>query len=550
MVIALLEEYPMPVLREVNGTRVFPLRGKITVLGRDTACDIVVETPATSGRHAMILCSGGVYYIDDLDSVNGTYVNDVRVKERTALKSGDHVAIAGLEATFAEDDREKAALDETALLQTRLEGVETVPIRSSLEVGGDYRVTVQPEAKLRAILEITHNLSNSLDLKVVLPKILESLFTIFPQADRGCILLRDPVTGQLAPKAVRQRSNQGDAAAAISWTIMNCALRQGRAILSADATTDTRFDPTHSILHHQIRSIMCVPLVSQSGSSLGVIQIDTKAKRDQFRQDDLGVLVCASMQAARAVELAQLHQERRDLETATEIQKSFLPAVRPRYDQLQFFDHYSPVQHVGGDYYDYIPLPGNRLAVALGDVEGKGITAALLMARLSSAVRFCLATAASVPDAVRQLNLLQTRTGGYERFVTFVVAVVDLARFSVTLVNAGHPAPIRRQSQGNKVANLGEDIVGLPLGVIDRPYEEVVVPFEPGDTLVLYTDGVSEARNMEGEVYGAERLRAAVQNAAADAEAVGMALLDDVRRFAGARPQSDDMAIVCVGRKK
>src|SRR5262249_29396121 len=129
----------------------------------------------------------------------------------------------------------------------------------------------------------------------------------------------------------------------------------------------------------QIRSIMCVPMMSQDGQSLGVIQLDAQDRREQFRQDDLAVLVSASTQAARAVELAQLHQERRDLEAASQIQKSFLPDERPQVAQLRFFEYYSAAQHIGGDYYDYIPLPGNRLAVALGDVSGKGVSAALLM---------------------------------------------------------------------------------------------------------------------------------------------------------------------------
>jgi serine phosphatase RsbU (regulator of sigma subunit)/pSer/pThr/pTyr-binding forkhead associated (FHA) protein len=537
----------MPVLREVASGRVYPLHGKVTVIGRNKSCDIVVDTPATSGRHAMILNSGGAHYVEDLDSHNGTFVNGTRVCQRASLNPGDRLEVAGLEATFHEED-EAAPSEETAKLPTPESDEELFPIGSSLEVGTDFRVSVQPEAKLRAILEITQNLSNTLDLKVVLPKILESVFAIFPHADRGFILLRDPATGQLVTGAIRHRREQADAAVPISRTIMDLAFRTGRAILSADAAADDRFDPTHSILVHQIRSILCVPIVGQGGASVGVIQIDTQEKRNQFRQGDLDVLACASMQAARAVELARLHENLRDLEAATEIQKSFLPGERPRHEYLQFFDHYSPAQHVGGDYYDYVPLPGDRLAVTLGDVEGKGISAALLMARLSSAARFCLASTPNVPEAVHQLNRLLTRVGGYERFVTFVAAVVDLANYSVTLVNAGHMAPIRRRSQDNKVEDLGEAVIGLPLGVIDRPYEEVVVPFEPGDTLLMFTDGVSEARNPEGELYGIERARAAVRDASADAAAVGTALLDDVRRFAAGRPQGDDLTIVCVRR--
>jgi serine phosphatase RsbU (regulator of sigma subunit) len=291
-------------------------------------------------------------------------------------------------------------------------------------------------------------------------------------------------------------------------------------------------------------------MLSQAGASLGAIQLDTQDKRNQFRQEDLDVLVSASLQAARAVELARLHQEQRDLEAATQIQKSFLPGERPQIEGLQFFDYYSSARQVGGDYYDYIPLPGNRLAVALGDVSGKGVSAALLMARLSAGVRFYLATEPTVAAAVRQLNGLLTRAGSADRFVTFVVAVLDLNTFALTLVNAGHMPPLRRRGQPAVVDDVGDEIVGIPLGVFDRPYEEQVVPLEPGDTLLLYTDGVTEARNPQDQLYGADRLREVVRSAPEGVEALGTTLLADVRRFAADRPQSDDLTIVCFGRNR
>jgi serine phosphatase RsbU (regulator of sigma subunit) len=420
---------------------------------------------------------------------------------------------------------------------------------TSIEVAGDLRIEVAPEAKLRAVLEITKILGTALDLKDVLPKILEGLFTIFPQADRGFILLRDPGTGQLVVRAVRHRHEGRASPSAFSRTVVNYALQTGRAVLSADAGTDERFGISESIRALHLRSVMCVPMLSQGGAGLGVIQLDTLDKASQFRQSDLDVLVSASVQAARAVELAQLHRELRDLEAAREIQKSFLPESRPRFEEIHFFDYYSPARHVSGDYYDYIPLPGNRLAVALGDVSGKGVPAALLMARMSSAVRFCLATAPSVAEAVRQLSRVLTRVGTEDRFITFVVAVIDLARHSMTLVNAGHMPPLRRTPARPGADDVAAEEAGLPLAILDRPYEEVVVPLGPGDTFLLYTDGVTEARGAGGELYGIDRLRQLAGGLPAEPEALGSGVLADVSAFVGDRPQSDDITVVCFGRK-
>ncbi len=535
----------MAALREIEGSRTFPLPGKVTLIGRDPACDLAVGSLRTSGRHALILKVGGAHYLEDLDSANGTFVNGMRVRQRVRLSPGDQITLPGLAVVFEEEAPGggaagglTAAAPATALPPS---------VVSTLDTRAGLRVQVRPEIKLQAILQIWQSLGTTLDLKGVLPKILDGLFAIFPQADRGFILLRDPDTGQLVPRAVRDRHAAEGAAPAFSATVVNHALATGRAILSVDAGRDERFGSSESVLRLRLRSIMCVPLLSHDGTALGVIQIDTQDEEKRFRQEDLDVLVSAAAQAARDVVLAQLHEERRDLEAATQIQKSFLPARPPALAGLRFFEYYSPARHVGGDYYDYIPLPGNRLAVALGDVSGKGISAALLMARLSAAVRFCLASNPSVPEAVRQLSATLTREGTEDRFVTFVVAVLDPADFSLTLVNAGHMPPLRRRSGG--VDDVGPESGGLPLGVMDRPYAQAVLPFEPGDTLVLYTDGVTEARNPAGKLYGAERLRAVVRGAPDDVEALGRAILDDVRSFAAGRPQNDDLTIVCFSRR-
>jgi len=539
----------MAVLRERTQDREYRLRSKVTIIGRDPASDIVISSSRTSGRHAMIVKLGNDYFIEDLDSLNGTFINGQRIQQRTALQENDHVELCGLDATFAREESTKQDFERTMAVQAAADSFRPASIVSALEVGENLRLEVKPEDKLRAVLEISRNLGNILELKDVLPKILESLFVIFPQADRGFILLHDSATGQFVPRASRFRKEPGRNTLPISQTILAQAVKTGRAILSLDAGADQRFDFSQSVRLHQIRSIMCVPLLSQSGECLGVIQLDTPEKGRPFRQDDLDVLVSASTQAARAVELARMHHEFRELEAASKIQKSFLPAERPQVEQLEFFDYYLSAQSVGGDYYDYIPLPGNRLAITLGDVSGKGVSAALLMARLSAAARFCLATESTVPAAVRRLNALLDRAGSEGRFVTCAVIVVDLNTFALTLVNAGHLPPLRRDGKSGEVADMGEGIAGLPLGIIDRPYEELSLSLEPGDTWLLVTDGITEARNPGGEFYGQDRLRDIVRKAPPGPSAIGQALLADVKQFAAGRPQSDDMTIVGFSRK-
>jgi serine phosphatase RsbU (regulator of sigma subunit) len=535
----------MAFLRTLEGRQDLLLRDKLTVLGRDPSCDIRVGASHVSRRHALILELQGVCHVEDLDSVNGTYLNGQRLTQRARLTEGDRIGIAEWVAIFHEGQPSHVGAGPGGVEMTVAGGM---PVITSLEAAGSLRVEVAPEAKLRAVLELSQNLGGALDLADVLPRSLESLFNVFPQAERGFVLLADPETGELTPAAVRSRSGRQADGPGISQTILDHAVRTGRAILSADAGSDERFDVSQSIRRLELRSIMCAPMLSRTGACLGVVQLDARDPRHRFNQGDLDVLLIASTQAARAVELARLHKERRDLEAATEIQKSFLPDQRPDVPGLRFFDHYTSALHIGGDYYDYIPLPGDRLAVALGDVAGKGAAAALLMARLSAAVRFCLASEPRVAEAVRRLNLLMTRAGSADRYVTFVVAVLDRGRSSLTLVNAGHLPPLRRRGGRREVEEVGEEAAGLPLGVFDRPYEEVTVPLEPGDAWVLFTDGVTEARNPKKELYGKERLKAVVQRAPADVEKLGEALLADVHKFAEGARQSDDLTVVAFGR--
>lgn len=528
----------MPVLRDMSNDKEIPLIGSATFIGRDSTCHIRLWDGLASRRHAKIVDVDGEFFIEDLESANGTRLNGHPVRGRTRLQENDLIEAPGLVAVFMEEagSAPRMALERTS-------------ITSSFDARGGLRVEVAAEAKLRAVLEISRNLSGTLNLEAVLPKILESLFTVFPQAERGCVLLLDGSTGQLKPRAARHRRGSRDESMPLSQTIVNQAMQTGQAILSDDAGHDQRFEVSQSVLKLRLRTVMCVPMLSQDGLPLGVIQIDGQDPRRKFQEEDLDVLLCASTLAARAVEMVQIHEARRDLEAATEIQRSFLPSERPQVAGLRFFDHYSPAQQIGGDYYDYIPLPGNRLAIAVGDVAGKGVSAALLMARLSAFTRFCFAGERDVKKALAQLNRVLSRTGSGDRFVTFVAVVIDLETFAATFVNAGHPLVLRRRADRSDVEELGNDIAGLPLAMFDLDYDEMVVPLEPGDTLLLYTDGVTEARNRQNEVYGLARLTKAMSESSPDAESIGTAILADVRRFAEGRPASDDLTLAGVTRE-
>jgi serine phosphatase RsbU (regulator of sigma subunit) len=387
---------------------------------------------------------------------------------------------------------------------------------------------------------------------------LDNLFAIFIQADRGFIVLQDKKTSRLVPAAVKHRREEDAEQIRISRTIVNGVITSKEAILSADAATDSRFDMAQSIVDFQIHSMMCAPLIGSESKVLGVLQIDTTDQRHRFTPEDLEVLAAVACQAAVAVENAQLHEIRiqeegleRELTLARKIQRGFLPSAPPEVEGYEFFDFYDPARYLGGDYFDYVALPGGRLAVILADVSGKGVAASLLMAVLSAQTRFCLASEPTPAQSIAKLNQVFCDSAWEDRFVTMIAAILDPATHEVTLVNAGHMAPLLRHADG-RVEDVGQEASGLPVGVADgMEYDEFVVKLEAGDSLTLYTDGIPDALNANEEFYGTERLLENLRTASIDGVvAMGKQILDDVKRFAGQQAQSDDMCVTIFGRTK
>jgi serine phosphatase RsbU (regulator of sigma subunit)/pSer/pThr/pTyr-binding forkhead associated (FHA) protein len=559
----------MAVLRALQGAnpgQLFPLEGERAILGRHPDCDIVLESGSVSRHHARILAAGGEFFVEDLNSRNGTFVNGQPVEDRQRLDEGDHLSICDLVFVFHQrlpgtppetEDESKQTVPGILLDDARTTSNSTIMSKVDVSTGSaGLRLEVHPEAKLTALIEIAQNLGTALAVDEVLPKLLDSLFKIFGQADRGFVVLRDRATGRLVPKAVKHRQLDDTQTVRLSRTIIGSVMTAKEAILSADAASDSRFDMAESIVDFQIRSMMCAPLISGSGEALGVIQIDTLDQRSRFNREDLDVLASVACQAAVALENAQLHETamreqvlERDLALAHEVQRGFLPAQPPAIRGYQFFSFYQSARQLGGDYYDYVLLPGDRTAVVVADVSGKGIAASLLMAKFSAETRFCLAAEPTPAQAIGRLNRVFCGSGWEDRFVTLVLCVLDPARHELTVVNAGHMPPLLRCAAG-KVEPLAPDCSRLPLGVeANSEYPQAVVPLQPGACISLYTDGITEAMDAEDRLYGEQRLLSLLKESDDGAERVGKAILDDVKRFVGERPQSDDMCLVCFGRE-
>lgn len=558
----------LQMVRGLNPGQLFPLEKDKAILGRHPDCQIVLDAGAVSRQHAQILQVGEDYFVEDLRSRNGTFVNGQLVEGRHKLNDNDKLKICDLLLSFhlteplpqSASTISQPAPTDSALAMVVDDSGKTFSstIMSKVDIPSSrsgMHISVNPETKLKALLEITRNLSTAISMEQVLPKILDSLFTIFLQADRGFVVLQETEGGPLIPKAIKHRRGDEEMIR-ISRTIVNQVLTSKQAVLSADAASDSRFDSSQSLADFRIRSMMCAPLVGNEGRAFGVIQIDTMDQRSRFRQDDLDVLASVACQAAAAVENAQLHEQalknrdlQRDLELAHKVQQGFLPSAPPQVAGYDFFDFYEAANQVGGDYFDYVPLPGNRLAVVLADVSGKGAAAALLMAKLSADARYSLVSEPTAAQAINRLNASFSRSGWEDRFVTLVLAMLDLDNNTVTIVNAGHMDPLLRHSNG-KVEPIGMLEGGMPLGVdAECVYEQFTIPLNSGESITVFTDGFSEAMNSKGELYGIERLQQRLAANVPNVAGLGPLILDDVKKFVGKWKQSDDMCLICFGRQ-
>ena len=423
---------------------------------------------------------------------------------------------------------------------------------------GFGQLDVQPEAKLKGVLEISKALAGSTDLDSILPKILDTLFKIFPHADRGCVLLKDDVTGKMIPRAMKHRRASDDDTVKLSRTILKTVLEQKTGILSFDASNDSRFTASESIANLTIRSMMCVPMLNVAGEPMGVINIDTQNAFNQFKPDDLDLLMAVAGQAAMSYEQAKLlvtavekQKQDKEMDIARGVQLAMLPKELPTAEGWEFFASYDTAQAVGGDYYDAFLLEGGaKVCLAFGDVAGKGVPASLVMSRIATVVSNVMTFVDDVKEALNRINDQMCARAIEGRFVTFVLCVIDLKSGEMTTAIAGHMPIMIRKTDGT-IVEFGEDIVGVPIGVMDDyPYDVAIRTIEPGESCVIYTDGVSEAMNPASELYGIDRLRELMRaSVGGHADALGKVILGDVRKFANGRAQNDDITIMVFGRK-
>lgn len=529
-------------------SKTVPLTGERLTVGRSSAAELCFpEDAGLSRQHFAFEYDGAEWTVQDLGSKNGTYVNNIPLKARLILKPGDRITAGHLIVVYSPESAGSAPgvvvfegennSPSTSTVVTSLEGAlsnQTMVI----ERGG-----AKASAPIQALIRAGQVLAENRPVEELFQAVLDLAIQAV-NAQRGVLLLLE--RDQLVPRAHKGEGFR------ISTAVRDRVVKERQSMLVRDTQLDDAFKGRMSIVEQKVHTFMAVPLQT-TDRIVGLIYVDSSFILREFSEDDLWLLTIMANQAAFKIVGALLadaeEAERimsRDLGQAAEIQKGALPAAAPRVPHADLAGYNAACRTVGGDYYDFFTYPDGRVALALGDVSGKGMPASLMMMALQARVQVLAEDPKDLGALMVRLNKATCAKCPSNRFVTFFFSVID-PDGNVAFANAGHNPPILVRASGEtEMLEAGGPVLGiLPIA----PYREEKKHLDPGDMLVIYSDGVTEATNQDYDEFGEERFIELLKShrdcpAAAIVEVVTKALAE----FAAGAPQADDITLVVARR--
>jgi len=540
-------------------------RLRITI-GRSARNDLCIPDPFASRVHAEVRSEGDEYFLQDLGSANGTLYNGSVVDAQITLSRGGRIQIGETEIIFNDSpfplssgatmitDNSQSIPEATIALSSA--DRTTSGLFEAIEDARTHEDSAPHHARQSDLLALISKVGVALLASVTLTETLEQIVTLVFEAvpaDRCMIMMRDAKSPELKVAVARLRDRAGEVGEIrISRSVIDEVVTNGKSVLTSDAQADPRF-AGGTVMLQGVRSVLAVPL-GVGANVFGIIYADSPLSDARFTEDHLKVLTTLSSVAAIRVENARLTEEQmererleREQQVASEIQQRFLPAAAPHIEGYELQGISFPCYEIGGDYYDFIQREDGNMVVALGDVSGKGTAAALLMSSLHAAIHAQADTHDSIVSTIEAVNKYLTESIPPNRFVTLFYAELNPELGRLTFLNAGHNPPLIVHA-GGTMEQLASG--GLPLGIMaDAEFREGRTQLLPGDVLVIYSDGVSEAVNPTGEEFGPTRLYEVVaRNLDASASGIRDRIESALTKFCQGTPAADDITLVIVKR--
>lgn len=540
----------MAVLTVINDrgyTEQFHLRGRECVVGRQSDTDLRLDARDVSRRHARIVTEGEAFFVEDLGSSNGTFLNNTRVSGRQPLQEQDRIQIGPFTICFQ-------LQDEPVEKEIKI----TASIPSSITNSKLFRLDAA--RKLQVILEIAQQLSHTLDLKALLPQLLERLLTLFLQADRGMVVLLDE-RGRPEVRAIRTRYADQEIPRQFSRAVIKRVLEEGVGIVAEDASHDNRFNATQTLTSLGVRSFVCAPFKAHDGRPMGVVVLDRFGNDNPFKEDDLHLLAATALLFSVVIENASLHEELvekarmdRDLSLARQVQEGFLPKQLPEEfnKQLELYAEVYPAREVAGDFYDFFSVGPNKLGFAVADISGKGVSAAMLMSGIRTICRHLLQRGSTPADTLQQVNDMLAQDNPHSLFVTMVLGVLDTETGEAVMTGGGHPPVMLRRcdSKTERVPQPAGRLLGFVVG--PQQFVNTAITMSRGDTLVLYTDGLTETYDETRQnMFGLDRLMTTLQALpeSTTCENWERTIKASLEMFSGKAENDDDLTIFLLRRR-
>ena len=497
------------VIRDLDGqtTTIALDRARIT-LGRSSANELSYpDDIGLSRQHLALVGRDGKWMVEDLGSKNGTLLNGVRIDKPMPFAPGDRVSAGHLTIEFAGagqggqetvvfvDNTEQFSKSATTVVAS-LDGV-LGPQADDL----NKTTVMQGSPQMRALIRAGRELAGHRPLAELFPLIMD-LSVEAVMAGRGVLMTLDG--DKLHVQAARGDGFQ------ISSTVRDRVLKEKASLLVRDAQLDQALREHMSIVEGKVRSMIAVPLQTND-RVIGLIYVDSPNAVREFTREDLNLLTVMANVAAIRIEHARLNEieeaERamaKDMHQAALIQERLL-GTPPAMEGLDIAAKTVASRAVGGDYYDFIKYPDGRVAIMVGDVAGKGMPAALLMSSLQARVHVVFEEPDHLAQKLTRLNKSTCANCPDNRFITFFTCIADPRTGQVTYANAGHNPPLVVRAKGG--FELLEGAGGMILGILPMSkYEEATVTLDPGDILVLFSDGVTEEVDPNDQQFGEERL--------------------------------------------
>ncbi|HEV3139623.1 MAG TPA: FHA domain-containing protein, partial [Vicinamibacterales bacterium] len=422
----------MPTLSVRSGPKQgteYNLEQPVVVIGRGSTADLPLADASVSRHHAVIARENEEWGIQDLDSANGTFVNGRRISQRVPLVGGDSVRLGSVLLKFEDAPTIPAAprVIEAAVAATpAVPASPPLPVESPAEAESRILLRVTPEVtaeggtlfgpiKRSRVLDNLKKISAMVfDERALLAFIAEELLSALPQADRALVLLWDAELGRFVPSVTRTRSNQRERIET-SQTLLQEVLKIKEAVLVSNVLSDRKYGAAESMIAMKVTSAICAPIMFQD-DIFGVVEVDSTSAARPFTRADVAVTLALALEVGMALAYARVHAKlvereivEHDLDLAKKIQRHFLPPKPPEMPTYEFAVEYSPALKVGGDLYDFVELADGQIAVAVGDVSGKGVSAALFAAKVMSDLRYQAAGQTSAKAILTRLNRALTQ---------------------------------------------------------------------------------------------------------------------------------------------